>query len=94
MRGYKPYLNQSSVAKLDDSDLPLPPPPAPSDFGGCLSSTPPDKYGNPDDLPPPPSPVSSSYSELKRVNSNAPGYGCTGYGGSAQVEIVDLNKKY
>lgn len=46
---------------LDD----LPPPPEPTEYVHCLpgSSFPPP----PEELPPPPSPVSSSYSELRRA---------------------------
>lgn len=43
----------------------LPPPPEPSEYVSCVSgnSFPPP----PEELPPPPSPVSSSYSELRRA---------------------------
>lgn len=52
-------------------DLP-PPPPEPADYGPCNISTFPPP---PDDLPPPPSPVSSSYSELRRATQfQSPNY--------------------
>nr|CAD7194855.1 unnamed protein product [Timema douglasi] len=62
-------------------DLP-PPPPEPSDYNQCSA---PDFPPPPDDLPPPPSPVSSSYSELRRATYHShyqPDYGT--YGPSSQ----------
>ncbi|XP_068984158.1 thyroid receptor-interacting protein 6 [Bombus flavifrons] len=55
------YCNIPSALNNDD----LPPPPEPSEYVPCVpgSSFPPP----PEELPPPPSPVSSSYSELRRA---------------------------
>ncbi|KAK9302299.1 hypothetical protein QLX08_005719 [Tetragonisca angustula] len=55
------YCNIPSAHNNDD----LPPPPEPSEYVPCVlgSSFPPP----PEELPPPPSPVSSSYSELRRA---------------------------
>lgn len=55
------YCNIPSTHNNDD----LPPPPEPSEYVPCVlgSSFPPP----PEELPPPPSPVSSSYSELRRA---------------------------
>ncbi|CAG2059405.1 unnamed protein product, partial [Timema podura] len=66
---------------LGVEDLP-PPPPEPSDYNQCSA---PDFPPPPDDLPPPPSPVSSSYSELRRATYHShyqPDYGT--YGPSSQ----------
>lgn len=60
------YSNISTYANLVD-DLP-PPPPEPAEYG--------DFPPPPADLPPPPSPVSSSYSELRRATHHyQPDYG-------------------
>ncbi|XP_018399718.1 PREDICTED: lipoma-preferred partner homolog isoform X4 [Cyphomyrmex costatus] len=55
------YCNVPATHGADD----LPPPPEPSEYVSCVpgNSFPPP----PDELPPPPSPVSSSYSELRRA---------------------------
>ncbi|XP_012255404.2 PDZ and LIM domain protein 5-like isoform X1 [Athalia rosae] len=55
------YSNISGAYTQDD----LPPPPEPSEYVPCIPSNsfPPP----PEELPPPPSPVSSSYSELRRA---------------------------
>ncbi|KAL6262451.1 hypothetical protein P5V15_007536 [Pogonomyrmex californicus] len=55
------YCNVPATHSADD----LPPPPEPSEYVSCVpgNSFPPP----PDELPPPPSPVSSSYSELRRA---------------------------
>ncbi|XP_012530479.1 thyroid receptor-interacting protein 6 isoform X3 [Monomorium pharaonis] len=55
------YCNVPAAHGADD----LPPPPEPSEYVSCIpgNSFPPP----PDELPPPPSPVSSSYSELRRA---------------------------
>nr|CAD7431153.1 unnamed protein product [Timema monikensis] len=66
-------------------DLP-PPPPEPSDYNQCSA---PDFPPPPDDLPPPPSPVSSSYSELRRATYHShyqPDYGT--YGPSSQKTLT------
>lgn len=55
------FFSKSTFLLADD----LPPPPEPSEYVSCVpgNSFPPP----PDELPPPPSPVSSSYSELRRA---------------------------
>ncbi|XP_065216645.1 lipoma-preferred partner homolog [Planococcus citri] len=64
-----PYPHLEHPDLLDD--LP-PPPPEPLDYGHCNSTAFPPP---PDDLPPPPSPVSSSYSELRRATQfQSPNY--------------------
>ncbi|XP_012275150.1 thyroid receptor-interacting protein 6 [Orussus abietinus] len=76
------YCNVSSTHSTED----LPPPPEPSEYIPCVSgnSFPPP----PEELPPPPSPVSSSYSELRRAtyrNDFQPGnYPNDIYGPSSQ----------
>ncbi|XP_063984984.1 lipoma-preferred partner homolog [Diachasmimorpha longicaudata] len=57
----KPENTYSNIPNHDD--LP-PPPPGPTEYISCVPSTFPPP---PDELPPPPSPVSSSYSELRRA---------------------------
>lgn len=69
--------NSSSVEELP------PPPPDSSEFNPCHNSSFPPP---PDDLPPPPSPVSSSYSELRRANYQ-PDYGT--YGPSSQSSTYE-----
>jgi len=66
-------------------DLP-PPPPEPAEYSNQCPA--PNFPPPPDDLPPPPSPVSSSYSELRRATyqpNYQPEYGT--YGPSSQVTL-------
>lgn len=68
-------------------DLP-PPPPEPAEYSNQCPA--PNFPPPPDDLPPPPSPVSSSYSELRRATyqpNYQPEYGT--YGPSSQVYLQD-----
>ncbi|XP_046388582.1 lipoma-preferred partner homolog [Ischnura elegans] len=85
--------NESGVAPdEDDDDLPPPPPQPPegeynNGGGGCPSPL-------PDDLPPPPpplSPVSSSYSELRRATGPG-GVGKAGGGGVANIPITSVGR--
>ncbi|XP_076240128.1 lipoma-preferred partner zyxin isoform X1 [Calliopsis andreniformis] len=55
----KPENTYCNIPSAHDD---LPPPPEPSEYVPCSSFPPP-----PEELPPPPSPVSSSYSELRRA---------------------------
>lgn len=67
-------------------DLP-PPPPEPAEYSNQCPA--PNFPPPPDDLPPPPSPVSSSYSELRRATyqpNYQPEYGT--YGPSSQVNLM------
>lgn len=67
-----------------------PPPPEPVDYAPCrVTGFPPP----PDDLPPPPSPVSSSYSELRRATQYpSPNYqqDYSNYGPSSRVTIKNI----
>lgn len=75
----------SSIGALDD--LP-PPPPEPAEYSNQCPA--PNFPPPPDDLPPPPSPVSSSYSELRRATyqpNYQPEYGT--YGPSSQSSTYE-----
>lgn len=70
-------------------DLPPPPPPpeltsSANDYAPCTVNT--NLPPPPDDLPPPPSPVSSSYSELRRAT--LPGQDYPNYGIGSQVCLI------
>ncbi|XP_018333703.1 thyroid receptor-interacting protein 6 [Agrilus planipennis] len=75
-------------------DLPPPPPPPPEvamgDYAPCTVNT--NLPPPPDDLPPPPSPVSSSYSELRRAThpgQDYPNYGLGSQSSSTYESIYE-----
>ncbi|KAK4878470.1 hypothetical protein RN001_010976 [Aquatica leii] len=77
------YSNIPSGYTNGADDLPPPPPPPEitNDYAPCTVNT--NLPPPPDDLPPPPSPVSSSYSELRRATLLEPDYPNYGLGSQA-----------
>ena len=64
----------------NDVDLPLPPPPLPSDLSGYYSGG-----GDAEEVTSPPSPVSSSYSELRRAGCGSTTGSTSNYAPLSQV---------
>lgn len=62
------YSNLEPYSKTHIIDDLPPPPPEPADYGTCGANL-------SDEFPPPPSPVSSSYSELRRATNYQPDFG-------------------